>query len=793
MQKHAAQLVDWYWGQARPFLERNAPERVPGFDRDCQRLNQSSATIGQELPVCFLGNSGVGKSTLINALVADGATVVPSGGVGPLTAQALSVRHSAQPRIEVDYHGARRLWQLVFGLESSWKAELGQPKEVDDTPAEAFSEAEPDPFLPPDPEDSAVADARQQGRLEARKVAELLVTGGQSQDTPVTYLLDSLRSTLGYSRKWGTAPRPDDAERLDRIVRGLAMAKSGAKYIREGTADELKQELKDHASGFLAPLIKTLDVWWPSSLLREGVTLVDLPGLGVIGDPRAEVTHKYIRQKAKVVVLVVDHRGITEPVARLLHDSEFLQKLMHTTDDPSGNPVLVVAVTKVDDVADSEYSDDGDEDFSSYFDSVCKRTTPLVRSQLRGQIERVWLEDGYLGETRLSVIDNVLATLQVYPVSAVQYRRLIAGRGSDLSRPEQTNIPAMRAGLRALRVDQELRKKDKVQENYRTLFDGVASSIRLVEAQWLDETRRVEEIEQLRADLETFIGPLRRQFDTLQGQYREFLRETVPSRIVDLVGTSKERARNQIQRSRNRLGNVHWATLRASVRRGGRYSGATEIDLPREFALKFEEPIAETWGKVILKDIRQRTNDYSNGCLALVDQVVGWAHEQGARVQQRVVEAQRDSIELDADRLKAVGRDMIKEVRDRNATLLIETIDGPIRKRCDKFIESNYDRGAGVKGRILSLYEQLADEVTDAAEKPAIRILTSLFKEVEAEILDAFQGHRDPLQSIIDAIVTSQHKYLERSDAQKRKRVTQDAAAVFASMPLEEKALRVGG
>jgi len=792
MQKHAAQLVDWYQSQARPFLERNAPERLTDFDRDCQRLSESSKTIGQELSVCFLGNSGVGKSTLINALVANGATVVPSGGVGPLTAQALTVRHSVQPRLEADYHGAGRLWQLVFGLESSWKAELGLPKALDDTPEEAIAEVAPESLLSLDQDDFPVDDVRQKGRLESRKVAELLVTGGQSQDTAVAYLIDSLRETLGYSRKWSTDANEDDAVRLGRIVRGLAMAKSGSKYIREGTADELKHELKDHASGFLAPLIKTLDVWWPSPLLSEGVTLVDLPGLGVVGDPRPEVTRTYIREKANAVVLVVDHRGIMEPVARLLHESEFLYKLMHTTDDPSGNPVLVVAVTKVDDVADSEYSDDGDEDFSAYFDSVCKRMTPLVRSQLRGEIERFWRQDGDLGETRLSVIENLLATLQVYPVSAVQYRRLITGKGGYLSQPAQTNIPAMMAGLRALRVEQELRKKDKVQEHYRTLLDGVASSIRLVEAQWLDETRRVEEIEQLRADLETFIGPLRRQFDTLQGQYREFLRATVPTRIADLVKTSKERARNQIQRSLNRLGTAHWSTLRASVRRGGRYSGATEIDLPREFALKFEEPIAETWGKEILKDIRKRTNDYSNGCLALVDQVVDWAHDQGARVQQRVVEAQRDSIKLDADRLKAVGREMIKEVRDKNATLLIETIDGPIRKRCDGFIESNSDRGAGVKGRILSLYEKLADEVTDAAEKPAIKILTTLFKEVEAEILDAFQGHRDPLQSITEAIVTSQHKYLERSDAQKRKRILQDAAAVVASMPVE-RALRVGG
>ncbi|MBX7135832.1 MAG: dynamin family protein [Fimbriimonadaceae bacterium] len=785
MQEQAQQLTAWYRDQARSFLEKNAPERLSDFDRDCDRLVQSTATLGQELPVCFLGNSGVGKSTLINALVAEGHTVVPSGGVGPLTAQALSVRHGAKPRIEVEYYGAQRLWQLVFGLESSWKSELGSPGEQDDTPGEVLAELGSDmPGEKDDPDQPT--DGKLQGRLEARKVAELLVTGEQSKDTPIGYLIDSLREALGYHRRWGTTRNPEDNERLARITSALRLAKNGSKYVREGSAEELRQDLKDHASGFLAPLIKTLNVWWASQLLSEGVTLIDLPGLGVIGDPRPEVTRNYIRERARAVVLVVDNRGITEPVARLLRDSEFLAKLLHTTDDPAGNPVLVVAVTKVDDVADSEYSDDGDREFSDYFAHVCERTIPLVRSQLRGEIERLWQEDGDLGEPKRAVIENLLSTLRVYPLSAVQYRRLIAGKRSDLDHPEQTNVPLMISGLRELRSSLERERQAKVEQHYNTLLEGVASSIRLVQAQWMDEERRLEEIEQLRQELEAFIGPLRRQFDTLQGQYREFLRATVPSRITDLVKTAKERSRNQIQRYLNKLGQSHWATLRASVRRGGRFSGATEIDIQREFALKFEEPIAETWGKEILRDIRKRTNDYANGCLSLVDQVYIWAQDQGARVQQKVVEAQREAIRADSERLKTVGKEMMKEVRDKNATLLIETIDGPIRKRCKSFIDSSRDRGAGVKLRILDLYDELADEVTDAAEKPAIRILTNLFKEVENEILDAFEGHRDPLQSIAEAIVTSQQKYLERSDAQKRKRILDETAALLASLPGEK-------
>ena len=128
MPEHVEQVVGWYKSKARPFLAKLEAEKVAEFDKDCARLEAAAAFLNEELPVCFLGNSGVGKSTLINALVAGGGHLVPSGGVGPLTAQALTVRYGAEPKLEVEYFPARKLWNLVFGLESAFKPQLGTPK-----------------------------------------------------------------------------------------------------------------------------------------------------------------------------------------------------------------------------------------------------------------------------------------------------------------------------------------------------------------------------------------------------------------------------------------------------------------------------------------------------------------------------------------------------------------------------------------------------------------------------------------------------------------------------------------
>src|SRR5258706_15616086 len=87
-------LLDWYANKARPFLESNlSGDKLEAFDKDHARLERALQRSDAELSVCFLGNSGVGKSTLINAVIGGEQSVVPSGGVGPLTAQALVVRY----------------------------------------------------------------------------------------------------------------------------------------------------------------------------------------------------------------------------------------------------------------------------------------------------------------------------------------------------------------------------------------------------------------------------------------------------------------------------------------------------------------------------------------------------------------------------------------------------------------------------------------------------------------------------------------------------------------------------
>jgi hypothetical protein len=117
-------------------------------------------------------------------------------------------------------------------------------------------------------------------------------------------------------------------------------------------------DLKDHAAGFLAPLIEKIQVGWPSEILKSGVILVDLPGVGIAKDSYRQVTQSYIRTNARAVVLTVDKSGPTAEAVELLRTSGYWDRLIGAVDDPASDPCkLVIVVTQVDSVASGSFLD----------------------------------------------------------------------------------------------------------------------------------------------------------------------------------------------------------------------------------------------------------------------------------------------------------------------------------------------------------------------------------------------------------------------------------------------------
>jgi hypothetical protein len=113
-------IVEWFRSLVRPIFEKTEP--APAL-QELEILASQVEALGQNegrlFPICLLGQAGVGKSTLINTLIADTDIVVPSGGgTGPLTANALRVIYGDKPAFVVRYHTATQVGRTRFILEA---------------------------------------------------------------------------------------------------------------------------------------------------------------------------------------------------------------------------------------------------------------------------------------------------------------------------------------------------------------------------------------------------------------------------------------------------------------------------------------------------------------------------------------------------------------------------------------------------------------------------------------------------------------------------------------------------
>jgi len=793
MSEQVQALKQWYEETVKPFLADHMPSKVVDLEAALGRIEAHDRRVHEELPICFLGDSGVGKSTLINALVAGKELVLPSGGIGPLTALAMEVRYGDEPALEAEYHAANKLWQgVIFGLERGYETQLKE------TTGHGI-----DTSLPPDvPEDDGDAiedivqtvvaeDTEASRRLEAfRKQAQLLVKGNQDATADLPYLLDCLREAAGSRRFWGTTLLPEDEGRVRCLGGALVMGKEKRSHrcTRSADPDAFVRDLTDHASGFLAPLIKTLHVRWPSGLLRHGIVLVDLPGVGVAGDVYKEATHKWIFERAKAVVLVVGRAGVTEAAADLLRTSDFLTRLLFSRDEQAHDPVvLVLAMSHIDNVAETEWAQDRSKKKAVHLAEQFGRARDLVRSQLRQVLDRVWESgDENVRSGQREVIDRLARQALVFPVSAPQYRRLLTQDDDDrpfITDAEQSGVPAMESGLMATVHQRREDAKRARDEALRAFADQVVAWTELIRAQWTGGGHTEQELQQLTEDLQKVITPLKEEFLVRQGQFREFLKSTMPEHIGALVAQAKDSARKEITRYLRSLKDAHWATLKAAVRKEGAHYGARAINLPEDFARKFVEPVAEVWGRSIIQQIRKRTRDFAGDCEQLVVRVAEWCRSEGARVPPKLLDAQIESIRADIKQVDVAGRDVINELREQVKNELAAAIAKPIQAKCRSFVKAGDHIGPGVKHRILDLFDTLAEDTTSAAADAAGALLSRRFKEVEHELRQVFKDLDNPLDNATDNILQAHRGRLERADARNRERVLGSVTQVIAACP----------
>lgn len=782
---HSSRIVGWFKNFVRPIVQKTDTAPVlEALDKLASQIEELEKNRGRLFPICLLGQAGVGKSTLINTLIADAEIVVPSGGgTGPLTANALRVVYGERPLLVVQYHSKKQVNETRFILE----AEILRQSNNDSHQAGAKVSEDVDIV-------AIELDSEEQKKTRTEEAvgrARLLVAGAQTAQRELTYLADALRWVLGQASKFQTQILEADMERLRHVQEALQHATNEtARRIDSTDNPDFYHRLRDHACGFLAPLILEMTIHWPSPLLRKSMELIDLPGIGILSDAYASVTSDYLRNRARAVMLVVDSRGIRREDAELLKGSGFLNRLLHASSDLAADPVvLIVVVVKIDDVAVENWRNDKAANGTAlktkvqHFADLVERCRHDIAQRLEAFMRDVWEDDS---EGKRLVIQSILDNLQVFPVSAPQYR-LHLSNDSDEDKPflpdaEATNIVALRSAIAQIAQQCVAEQYRRHEETHQRFFGQLRARLEVLSAQRSEERQAEEEINKFKQSLVGFMTPLQREFDTRRGGFRNFLRKTIPTQVEAKVETASTKASKAIQGDLRKLQDAHWKTLQAAVRKEGTFYGSRHVNLPHDFALRFEEPVAEVWSREILVDVRRETREFADYQSSAVTQVLDWARGQGIRRSMRLLEALVEEVKQHRQQVNAVGKEAVDDLRDKVRTELIKKIEGPIRRKCQKFVADQQDFGTGVKLRILELFEQMAEEVVAAAATPATTLLVEKFKEVDKEILAAFGEHSEPLDKAANALIQRQEKTIQREDAQ----FTNAIEAALAAMPSAE-------
>jgi len=390
--------------------------------------------------VCFLGMSGIGKSSLINALLADRDNVVPAGGIGPCTAQAIRVRYGGYPSFKAVYHSKEYIVQLLSVLidiyeqqgcnKTRWNFSKDLTNKIQRIQKAKLRNANSEIEIKTYIWNNCISQTC------------FLITGRQRAQLEITYLIDSISLILNEMAPFSSQFEISDLNRIEIIRECLEKRSFNYKCY---DIQKYHQYLSDHAVGHLAPLIQYFDMYVNADLLKRGIVFVDLPGVGIDGDIHQKITKEYI-SKAKLVILVVSPRGIGSAEHNLMKSVDIYRKLIPIDRVNANKPLkLIIAVTRVDDIASSRFRQNKSKEKWQHWDETCLDIEVHVRRQLIELLSAAYSINGEVRAQRN--VEKVSELISIVPVSAVEFRKIVADDNYDrsfITEEKQSNIPRLR-------------------------------------------------------------------------------------------------------------------------------------------------------------------------------------------------------------------------------------------------------------------------------------------------------------------------------------------------------------
>lgn len=716
-------LKSWVLESAYPALVSGPLKTDPSVLSIPSEISQIAQDLkrSQPIPIALVGVTGVGKSTLLNALLEQ--EFLPVGVIGSQTAAFVSISYAPSWEVTCEYIDADEL-NAIF--------------------ADSVSE---------------VNEQNETGSPEARERAERKVRA----------IL-----TLASDAK---LPSREELHPPAEIIEAVTLRK------RRFDADSAwKDALVLHAKGRLWPITKTIDVRGPFQMLKTGVVISDLPGTGDLNRARANQATAAIKDAGQIIIaadsklLQTSLMDQLEVVARLPHrlfmPTENVQVVLVGTSLDKNVPDPAEEAQQVVDLGLDPVTATKQDVFAAICRDWQREVIALFKSWLSAKAAQ-FLPDSSSDE-RETRVREIMSRVVAIPTSAKDYARLKKKNPPQYCRSvTETGLPQVQEEINRLANDQIASTISAFSSRIETLRQSVLSSLERSEGLLGADIKGIlDAVERSHAKMQEVQERQTQIVEDLRLNVLERfqqIRETLADKIANAVLKMRNVGRQQVDRH---LAGLHWASLRATVNHQGLWltSGNRQVNLRDAMGGEVTTLVPMVWSKIADERIRKEVDgsrlqvlaalkSFSTQIQAIVEAEV---HDETSRkTVRRLFQASLKRAEsIVGEKVQAVtsllggtSRDMQRRVD--------EAIDLSLAGVCRSCSE---DRGNGWKLRSVARIIEGTAEVADQAEERCQKIAEDAFVELENAVQLFTSAAAEEMASIgsnipdilRDAVATSQ-------------------------------------
>ncbi|KAL6865658.1 hypothetical protein ACO1O0_001753 [Amphichorda felina] len=254
-----------------------------------------------EVLVGVAGPTGAGKTSLLNAIL-DKYELLPSGHEQAATAVSCKIS-----------------WNFEAQIVQTLKAIVTQ-ETINHTPYESEDQ-----------------------RIDDRAIAAFDVKEGMHKMLAVWPVNEDEMTSLALKCHQENSEYALEAEKILRSNRAVVeLLSSGVKKVYESTTGALGKHIKPYLDSTTAthgggeefaawPLIKNVELYIQSEVLRTGICLVDLPGAGDNVESRAKIAQDYMENLEVTMIVAGIHRAVNEQLTqKLMNDHQEMRMQMNT-------------------------------------------------------------------------------------------------------------------------------------------------------------------------------------------------------------------------------------------------------------------------------------------------------------------------------------------------------------------------------------------------------------------------------------------------------------------------------